>query len=51
VLFRSLDSNAIVIEIVQALAGSLAVILTVPAVAFVAAAFMAPRPSARFRVP
>jgi uncharacterized membrane protein len=49
--YQILDSNAIVIEIVQALAGSLAVILTVPAVAFVAAAFMAPRPSARFRVP
>ena len=36
--YQILDSNAITIDLVQALTGSLAVILTVPAVAFIAAA-------------
>jgi uncharacterized membrane protein len=43
--YQILNSNAIVIELVQALTGSLAVILTVPAVAFITAALNAGRKS------
>ncbi len=50
-LYQILNSNAIAIELVQSLTGSLAVVLTVPAVAFASAALGAGRLDAEGIIP